>query len=76
MVDPLPRVARSPDPEDDFLLAAVEAGKADFLVTGDKSGLLALRRHAGARIISARDFVTFFEKISRKGASQPGVLAL
>ncbi len=42
MVDPLPRVQRSPDPEDDFLLAAAEGGKADYLVTGDKSGLLAL----------------------------------
>ena len=33
---------RSPDPTDDFLLALSEAGKADYLVTGDKSGLLAL----------------------------------
>ena len=39
-IDPLPRVERSPDPTDDFLLALSEAGKADYLVTGDKSGLL------------------------------------
>src|SRR5450432_4220610 len=36
MVDNLPRVVRSPDSEDDFLLAAAEAGRADYLVTGDK----------------------------------------
>jgi predicted nucleic acid-binding protein len=38
----LPRVERSPHPIDDFLLALSEAGKADYLVTGDKSGLLSL----------------------------------
>ena len=54
----MPRVARSPDPTDDFLLALCEAGKADYLVTGDKSGLLALGRHKGTQIVSARDFAT------------------
>ena len=55
-IDPLPRVKRSPDPTDDFLLALSEAGKADYLVTGDKSGLLALGRHKGTQIVSARRF--------------------
>ena len=50
---PLPSVKRSPDPTDDFLLALSQAGKADYLVTGDKSGLLALGRHKTTRIISA-----------------------
>jgi len=53
---PLPPVKRSPDPADDFLLALCEAGKADYLVTGDKSGLLALHRHKATRIVSASDF--------------------
>ena len=52
----LARVRRSPDPTDDFLLALSETGKADYLVTGDKSGLLALERHKSTRIVSARDF--------------------
>jgi len=52
----LPRVQRSPDPTDDFLLAMSEAGNADYLVTGDKSGLLALARHQNTRILSARHF--------------------
>jgi len=44
------------DPTDNFLLALCEAGNADYLVTGDKSGLLALDRHKATRIVSARDF--------------------
>lgn len=59
-IDPLPRVERSPDPTDDFLLALSEGGKADYLVTGDKSGLLALNRHNATRIVSAREFAGLF----------------
>ena len=55
-VGSLPRVKRSPDQTDDFLLALSEAGKADYLVTGDKGGLLALDRHKTTRIVSVRDF--------------------
>ncbi|HPT28880.1 MAG TPA: putative toxin-antitoxin system toxin component, PIN family, partial [Bryobacteraceae bacterium] len=49
-VGALPRVQRSPDPTDDFLLALSEAGEADYLVTGDKGGLLALVHHQSTRI--------------------------
>jgi putative PIN family toxin of toxin-antitoxin system len=49
----LPPVRRSPDPRDDFLLGLCEAGRADWLVTGDKNDLLALERHAATRIVSA-----------------------
>ena len=59
-VDPLPRMERSPDPTDDFLLAMSEGGMANYLVTGDKSGLLALGRHKATRIVSARDFTALF----------------
>jgi putative PIN family toxin of toxin-antitoxin system len=59
-IDPLPRVERSPDPTDDFLLAMSEGGKADYLVTGDKTGLLALAHHEGTRIVSAREFAALF----------------
>ena len=38
----LPRVKSSPDPTDDYLLTLCEAGKADYLVTGGKSGPLSL----------------------------------
>ena len=60
IIGTLPRVERSPDPTDDFLLGLSEAGKADYLVTGDKSGLLVLKRHKGTRIVSARDFGALF----------------
>jgi len=56
----LPTVKRSPDPEDDFLLAMCEAGRADYLVTGDKKGLLALRRHQGTRIFSPKQFAALW----------------
>src|SRR5690349_4781398 len=36
LIGSLPRVERSPDPNDDFLLALCEGGRADCLVTGDK----------------------------------------
>ena len=58
----LPRVRRSPDPSDDFLLALSEADDADYLVTGDKCGFLSLMRHKNTRIISARDFVASLTK--------------
>ncbi len=57
VVAELPAVQRSPDPNDDFLLALAQAGEAVCIVTGDKSGLLALGQHAGASILSARQFV-------------------
>ncbi|MDO5624536.1 MAG: putative toxin-antitoxin system toxin component, PIN family [Pseudomonadota bacterium] len=57
-VDALPTVQRSTDPKDDYLLALAQAGGAQAIVTGDKSGLLALGRHAQASIMTARDFVT------------------
>jgi len=56
----LPAVQRSPDPDDDFLLALSEAGRADYLVTGDKSGLLSLDRHKATRIVSVSDFAALF----------------
>ena len=52
----LARIERSSDPHDDFLLALAEAASADYLVTGDKSGLLALRKHQRTRIVTARRF--------------------
>jgi len=52
----LPRIERSSDPHDDFFLALAEAAGADYLVTGDKSGLLALRKHRRTRIVTARRF--------------------
>lgn len=54
----LPSVQRSSDPKDDFILALAQAGGARYVVTGDKSGLLAMRQHAGAEILTAAQFVS------------------
>lgn len=51
MVKKLPKVDRSPDPGDNYLLALAQAGNAQFLVTGDKP-LLALKRHESTRIVT------------------------
>jgi len=61
IVGRLPRVKRSADPEDDYLLALCEAGRAHFLVTGDKSGLLSLRKHKSTQIVSAKEFIDSLE---------------
>lgn len=55
-IDRLPNVMRSIDPSDDFLLALAEAGGADFLITGDKRDLIALKTHVNTKIIAARRF--------------------
>ena len=47
---------RGPPAEDDYLLGLCEAGRADYLVTGDKSGLLPLKRHESTRIVTAKQF--------------------
>lgn len=53
----LPVVTASPDPYDNYLLAMAASGSADFLVTGDKRDLLALRLFEGTKIITVRDFL-------------------
>ena len=54
----LPKVKRSSDAGDDYLLALAQAADADYMVTGDRSGLLALKRHGNTRIVTARQFAT------------------
>ena len=57
LCEPVNVASISPDPDDDFLLAVAEAARADYLVTGDKTDLLSLRRHAVTRILTARQLV-------------------
>ena len=54
----LPEVERSADPADNFLLAMVEAGAADYLVSGDRRGVLDVGTHGVTQIIKAREFLT------------------
>ena len=64
MLDALPVVEATLDPDDNYLLAMAMAGSADFLVTGDKRDLLGLGTHAGTRILSARSFLALHGKNS------------
>jgi putative PIN family toxin of toxin-antitoxin system len=61
-IDGLPRVRRSPGHADDFLLALSEAGRANYLVTGDRSGILVLESHKATRIVSARTFAGLLKR--------------
>jgi putative PIN family toxin of toxin-antitoxin system len=51
----LPKIAVSPDPDDDYLLAMAKAGKADLLVSGDRRDLLSLKTYDDIRIVTARE---------------------
>ena len=51
----IPDVDSSPDPDDNVILATAIAAKADLLVTGDKSGLLALETVQGIPIVTPKD---------------------
>jgi putative PIN family toxin of toxin-antitoxin system len=57
MIERLPKLDISSDPSDNFLLGMAQASKADFLVTGDKAGVLALKAYRGSCIISVTAFV-------------------
>jgi len=53
----LATISRSSDPDDDPILATAVGGEADYLVTGDKRGLLVLGNIGRTRIVAARAFV-------------------
>jgi putative PIN family toxin of toxin-antitoxin system len=55
----LPTVDRSRDPNDNYLLAMAEAGAVDYLVTGDRRDVLALKRHGNTTIITAKEILPF-----------------
>jgi len=54
---PLPDTLRINDPDDAFLVALALAGKADYLVTGDRrAGLLEYRNIRRTRVVSPGEF--------------------
>lgn len=53
----LPLLDVSADPGDNFLLAMATVGRADYLVTGDKRDVLALKRYGTTRIVSVKRFL-------------------
>ena len=63
VVKNLPVVTVSTAPFDNYLLATAAAGSADFLVTGDKRDLLALKLYEGTKIITVRDFLVLQRRL-------------
>jgi hypothetical protein len=59
VIENLPTLEAVSDASDNFLLGLALAGRADYLVTGDRSHLLGMRRYGGTRIVTAR-YITRF----------------
>ena len=57
VLETLPTVELSPDPDDNPVLAMAEASQAQYLVTGDQKDLLALTMIGNTRIVNARQFI-------------------
>ena len=55
--DQLPPIDLSPDPDDNIIIATAIAGKADYLVSGDKGDLLSLKSAENIPIVTARQMV-------------------
>jgi uncharacterized protein len=47
----------TPDPDDEMILECALAAEADFIVSGDKKHLLALREFQGIQIVSPAEFL-------------------
>ena len=58
----LPSVDYSPDPDDNAIIATALESGAKFLVSGDKSDLLALKKVKSIPILTARRAVNRFKK--------------
>ena len=58
LVFPVERVTgATPDPDDEMVLECALAVEADFIVSGDKKHLLALRQFQGIPIVSPAEFL-------------------
>lgn len=58
VLENLPTVELSPDPDDNPILAMAKASQAQYLVTGDKKDVLVLGSIGDTRIVSARQFIS------------------
>jgi putative PIN family toxin of toxin-antitoxin system len=62
VLNELPEVNLSRDPQDSPVLAMAIAGKADYLVSGDRRGLLSLKPVGATRIVTAAEFLKILKK--------------
>ena len=61
LLEKLPPANVSRDPHDDYLFAMAEAGDADYLVTGDRAGVLSILRHGKTQVVTVRKMVTILK---------------
>jgi putative PIN family toxin of toxin-antitoxin system len=54
---PDPRPASTADPDDEMFIECAAQAQADYVVTGDKGHLLALKQAAGIPIVAVSDFL-------------------
>lgn len=62
VLEALPDVDLSDDPDDNPLLAMAIAAEADYLVSGDKRDVLSLKKVGKTRIMTARRFLSVLDK--------------
>ena len=62
VIDELPSVSYSPDPDDDNIIAAALAARAHYIVSRDKDDVLELGKVEGVRMLTVREFVRLFRK--------------
>lgn len=61
VVSDLPHLTISPDPADNIILATAISSRADGLVSGDKTDVLAFQQVQGIPIMTARHALEFLE---------------
>jgi uncharacterized protein len=67
LIDEVPELAVVPnDPKDNMVIATAVAGKADYLITGDRKHLLPMKEYQGIYILAPRSFLDLLE--SEQGA--------
>ena len=57
VIDIMPKVAYSPDPDDNPIIAAALAAHADYIISGDKKDVQSLQRVEGIKIVTTREFI-------------------
>ena len=65
VLEKLPGVNYSPDPDDNPIIAAALAGNAHYIVSGDKADVQALGTVRGVQIVTVREFVGMFLKLEQ-----------
>lgn len=61
VVEEIPNVSYSPDPDDNLILGTAIAGKANLVVTGDKRDLLSLKTIDDIAILTAKEAVEIMD---------------